>query len=137
MFLSHASEDKDDIARPLAMALRRRGLRVWFDEFELRIGDKLIAKLNAGINASRFGILVFSKNFFGKDWTEFELNTLETMAVTDDYILFPILHNISVEELRAYRASLATIIARSTATHTTEEIAIEIHEIILESRMLE
>ena len=107
VFLSHASEDKDDIARPLALALRQRGLRVWFDEFELRIGDKLIAKLNAGINASQFGILVFSKNFFGKDWTEYELNTLETMAVTDDYILFPILHNISAEELRAYRASLA------------------------------
>ena len=137
VFLSHASEDKDDIARPLALALRQRGLRVWFDEFELRIGDKLIAKLNAGINASRFGILVFSKNFFGKDWTEYELNTLETMAVTDNYILFPILHNISAEELRAYRASLATIIARSTATYTIEEIAIEIHEIILESRMLE
>lgn len=137
VFLSHASEDKDDIARPLALALRQRGLRVWFDEFELRIGDKLIAKLNAGINASRFGILVLSKNFFGKDWTEYELNTLETMAVTDDYILFPILHNISAEELRAYRASLATIIARSTATYTIEEIAIEIHEIILESRMLE
>ncbi len=103
----------------------------------MRIGDKLIAKLNAGMNASQFGILVLSQNFFGKNWTEYELNTLETMAVTDDYILFPILHNISADELRAYRASLATIIARSTATYTIEEIAIEIHEIILESRMLE
>lgn len=136
VFLSHASEDKDDIARPLALALRRRGLRVWYDEFELRIGDNLIAKLNAGINASRFGILVLSKDFFGKDWTEYELNTLESLAVTEDYILFPIWHNISVEELKAYRASLANIFARSTATHTIEEIAIEIHEIILESSML-
>ena len=137
VFLSHASEDKEDIARPLALALQQRGLRVWFDEFELRIGDKLIAKLNAGMNASQFGILVLSQNFSGKNWTEYELNTLETMAVSDDYILFPILHNISADELRAYRASLATIIARSTATYTIEEIAIEIHEIILESRMLE
>lgn len=136
VFLSHASEDKDDIARPLALALQRRGLKVWFDEFELRIGDNLIAKLNAGINSSRFGILVLSKNFFGKNWTEYELNTLESMAVTEEYILFPIWHNISVEELRAYRASLANIIARSTATYTIEEIAIEIHEIIRESNML-
>ncbi len=137
VFLSHASEDKDDVARPLALALRQRGLRVWYDEFELRIGDNLIAKLNAGINASRFGILVLSKAFFGKDWTEYELNTLESLTVTEDYILFPIWHNISVEELRAYRASLANIFARSTATHTIEEIAIEIHEIIHESSVLE
>ena len=37
IFLSHASEDKDDVARPLALLLQKLGLRVWFDEFELRI----------------------------------------------------------------------------------------------------
>ncbi|MCY3575374.1 MAG: toll/interleukin-1 receptor domain-containing protein [Chloroflexi bacterium] len=136
VFLSHASEDKEDVARPLALALRQRGLRVWYDEFEFRIGDNLIAKLNTGINSSRYGILVLSKDFFGKDWTEYELNTLESLTVTEDYILFPILHNVSVNELRAHRASLANIFSRSTATHTVEEIAIEIHEVILESSML-
>lgn len=50
VFLSHASEDKDDVARPLALLLQERGLRVWYDEFELRIGDNLVAKLNAGMN---------------------------------------------------------------------------------------
>lgn len=136
VFLSHASEDKDDVARPLALLLQERGLRVWYDEFELRIGDNLVAKLNAGMNSSRFGILVLSKDFFGKDWTEFELNTLESLAITEDYILFPIWHNISVEEVRAYRASLANIIARSTATHTIEAIATEIQEIILQKTLL-
>jgi len=136
VFLSHASEDKVQVARPLALMLQERGLRVWYDEFELRIGDNLIAKLNAGMNSSRFGILVLSNDFFGKNWTEYELNTLEYMAVTQEFILFPVLHNISVEELRAYRASLANIVARSTATHTIEEIAIEIHEIILQRTLL-
>ena len=137
VFLSHASEDKDDVARPLALMLQERGLRVWYDEFELRIGDNLVAKLNAGMNSSRFGILVLSQDFFGKNWTEYELNTLESMAITQDYVLFPVWHNISVEALREYRASLANIFGRSTASHTIEEIAIEIHEIIHESSMLE
>ncbi|MXX51237.1 MAG: toll/interleukin-1 receptor domain-containing protein, partial [Chloroflexi bacterium] len=99
VFLSHASEDKEDVARPLALALRQRGLRVWYDEFEFRIGDNLIAKLNTGINSSRYGILVLSKDFFGKDWTEYELNTLESLTVTEEYILFQILHNVSVNDL--------------------------------------
>ena len=64
VFLSHASEDKDDVARPLAIALQGHGLRVWYDEFELNIGDNLVTKLNAGIRNSRFGILVLSKTFF-------------------------------------------------------------------------
>ena len=38
VFISHASEDKDNVVRPLAEALRRAGLRVWLDEFELKLG---------------------------------------------------------------------------------------------------
>ena len=41
IFISHASEDKDDLVRPLAEQLRPRGLRVWFDETELKLGDSL------------------------------------------------------------------------------------------------
>ena len=130
VFLSHASEDKDDVARPLALRLQELGLRVWFDEFELRIGDNLVAKLNAGINGSRFGILILSKDFFGKNWTEHELNTLENLAVTENRVLFPIWHNITVVELRTYRTSLTNIFARNTAIHTIEEIANEIHGVI-------
>ena len=43
VFISHASEDKDNVARPLAQALRAEGYRVWFDEFTLTVGDGLRA----------------------------------------------------------------------------------------------
>jgi hypothetical protein len=36
LFISHASEDKDALVRPLAESLRDLGLSVWYDEFELR-----------------------------------------------------------------------------------------------------
>lgn len=39
VFISHASEDKDDFVRHLAESLRRSGLRVWFDELTLTVGD--------------------------------------------------------------------------------------------------
>ena len=130
VFLSHASEDKDDVARPLALRLQELGLRVWFDEFELRIGDNLVAKLNAGINGSRSGILVLSKDFFDKNWTRYELDTLENLWVTQNRVLFPVWHNITVEEIRSFRASLANIYALSTATDTIEEIANEIYEVV-------
>ncbi len=134
VFLSHASEDKDDVARPLALQLQERQLRVWYDEFEFRIGDNIVEKLNNGINSSRFGILILSKSFvdMAKQWTKHELDTLEGLYVTEDRVMFPIWHNISVKEIRAFRASLAIIFARSTATHTLEEIAKEIHEVIMD-----
>lgn len=131
LFLSHASEDKDDVARPLALALQEHGLSVWYDEFELRIGDNLVAKLNAGIRDSRFGILVLSKTFFAKQWTIHELNMLERLWVTENHMLFPVWHDITLEEIWAYRAWLANIIGRRTDMYTIEEIADEIYEAIL------
>jgi len=130
VFLSHASEDKDDVARPLALNLQALGLSVWYDETELRIGDNLVATLSAGIKASRFGILILSKAFFAKRWTMHELDMLENLWVTENRVLFPIWHNITVEEIKSYRASLANIVARRTETFTVEEIADEIHQVI-------
>ena len=49
VFISHASEDKDEIVRPLANALRSEGLEVWYDEFSLRIGDSLRRKIDHGL----------------------------------------------------------------------------------------
>ena len=134
-FLSHATEDKEDVARPLAEALTERGLSIWYDEFELRTGDSLVENLTAGIRASRFGILVLSPAFFAKRWTMYELNQLEHLAVTENLGLFPIWHNITGAEIRAIRVSLADIVARSTATHSIEAIAKEFHETISSLRV--
>lgn len=42
--LSHASEDKEDFVRHLAKNLSNAGCRVWYDEFELKLGDSLRKK---------------------------------------------------------------------------------------------
>jgi hypothetical protein len=39
VFICHASEDKETVARPLAAALQARGWTVWLDELKLQIGD--------------------------------------------------------------------------------------------------
>ena len=78
VFISHASEDKEGVVRPLAHVLRRGGLKVWYDEFELRIGDSLRRKIDMGLARSRFGVVVLSRSFFGKGWTNYELDGLVT-----------------------------------------------------------
>ena len=55
VFISHASEDKESIARPLAEALILAGFLVWFDEYELRIGDSLRGKIDEGLASARYG----------------------------------------------------------------------------------
>ncbi|MBG6188208.1 TIR domain-containing protein [Flavobacterium sp. CAN_S2] len=62
-FISHASEDKDDIVRSLADSLKENGFEVWYDEFELKIGDSLRKKIDSGLINSRFGIVIISPSF--------------------------------------------------------------------------
>ena len=130
VFISHASEDKDAVVRPLAEALRQGGLDVWYDEFELKIGDSLRRKIDSGLARSRFGVVVLSNDFIKKGWTNYELDGLVTRAVSGEQVLLPIWHNITKKELIAFSPSLADKLARSTATHTVEEIAAEIVEVI-------
>jgi hypothetical protein len=66
IFLSHASEDKTPIARPLYMALRKAGVNVWFDEAELTLGDSLRRKIDDGLAHCRFGVVILSPNFFAR-----------------------------------------------------------------------
>lgn len=130
VFISHASEDKKDVVRPLANALVERGLRVWYDEFELKIGDSLRRKIDRGLSKSRFGIVVLSKSFIRKGWTNYELDGIISKANTGEQVLLPIWHGITKKEVLDFSPSLADKVARNTASYTVEEIADEIAELI-------
>jgi hypothetical protein len=101
VFIAHASEDKDELVRPLAHALVKRGLSVWYDEFELKVGDSLRAKIDEGLANSHFGIVVFSPSFFGKSWPPNELSALFALEDGGRRRILPIWHRISKEEVAA------------------------------------
>lgn len=130
VFISHASEDKDEIVRSLAQSLQDKGLKVWFDEQTLRIGDSLRQKIDAGLANSKVGLVVLSPAFLKKGWTNYELDGIVTRAVSKEQIMLPIWHNITKQQVINFSPSLADKVARSTATHTIDEIAYEITDLI-------
>jgi hypothetical protein len=130
VFISHASEDKDAIVRSLANALSEKGLRVWYDEFTLRIGDSLRQKIDRGLATSRVGLVVLSPAFIAKGWTNYELDGIVSRAVSGEQILLPIWHEITKQQVLEFSPSLADKVARSTATHTVDEIATEIADLL-------
>ncbi len=131
VFISHASEDKENFVRPLANALIKKSLNVWYDEMTLRIGDSLRQKIDKGLANSRVGLVVLSPSFIEKGWTNYELDGIITKAVSGEQILLPIWHNITKQQVIDFSPSLADKVARSTATHTIEEIAKEISELLI------
>src|SRR6266516_1350463 len=72
--LSHSSKDKA-VVRTVAERLRADGLRVWFDEWEIKPGDSIPAKIEEGLEQSRVLVLCMSANAFGSDWAQLEAGT--------------------------------------------------------------
>ena len=113
VFISHASEDKAEVARPLAEALTAEGVSVWFDEFELRLGDKLRERIEDGLRKSRFGVVILSHRFFSKRWPQLELDGLFALEVGSKRIL-PVWHQISADDVRQYSPIVSERLAVST-----------------------
>ena len=76
VFISYASEDQSIVAKPLADALTKFGLRVWFAPFVLQVGDSLSRTIDRGLAESEYGIIVVSTAFLDKSWPEYELRGL-------------------------------------------------------------
>jgi hypothetical protein len=115
VFLCHASEDKDSFVRPLANALRAEGLRVWFDEFTLRVGAGLRRSIDKGLQESKFGAVVISPSFFQKQWPQRELDGLIAKEIDDRRVILPVWHNVSQKEVREHSITLADRIAANSA----------------------
>ncbi len=127
VFISHASEDKASVARPLAQQLEASGLRVWFDETQLKVGDSLRAKIDEGLAQSRFGVVVLSPAFFSKRWPQRELAGLVARDVIENRVILPVWHNISAVEVAAVSPTLADTVAAST-TNGISKVAEQILE---------
>nr|WP_281492473.1 toll/interleukin-1 receptor domain-containing protein [Wohlfahrtiimonas chitiniclastica] len=130
VFISHASEDKEEFVRQFVNALTNKGLKVWYDEFTLKIGDSLRQKIDRGLAKSRVGLVILSPSFIAKGWTNYELDGMVTRNISGEQVLLPIWHKLTKQDVIDFSPSLADKVARSTATHTVEEIANEIADLI-------
>lgn len=114
VFISHASEDKDKIAAPLADELQRRGLRIWYDDFSLELGDSLRRSIDAGLAQSRFGVIILSPQFFTKHWPQRELDGLTSREVSGKKVILPVWHGVTHTDVAAHSPLLADRLAVST-----------------------
>ena len=130
LFISHASEDKAGIVRSLVDALEREGVNVWYDEFQLRIGDSLRRKIDAGLARSRFGMVVVSHAFFAKTGPSTSSTASSPWRWRAANGSFPVWHEITKDEVLDHSPSLADKVALSTAIYTVDEIAEEVAAVI-------
>lgn len=114
LFISHATEDKAGFVEPLVAALGD-GLSVWYDRSIFKLGDSIRDKIDEGLAGTRFGVVVLSRHYAQKTWTQRELSALMVKENTGEKVILPIWHGLSATEVAELFPTLADRFAVSSA----------------------
>ena len=135
LFISHASEDKESFVRSLVRSLTNEGLSVWFDEFELQIGDSLRQRIDEGLSRSRYGLVIFSPAFFEKHWTQYEMDGLIARQMAGERVILPIWHRLTRDEIAQQSPSLTDIVSLNSSNDPVEAIASKVAAVVKRSTL--
>ncbi|MFT3727193.1 MAG: reverse transcriptase domain-containing protein [Terricaulis sp.] len=91
VFLSHASEDKDKIARPIFEACGKLGLKVFLDEAHIGWGQSFTQKINTALGSARTVLAVISSTSVAKEWPIVEVNTALSLEVSGQKKVVPLI----------------------------------------------
>ena len=97
-FLCHATEDKAIVER-LARALMAAGIDTFFDQWEIRAGDSLRQRIDAGIEGCTDFVVVLSSVSIRKPWVNAELDAGFVRRLSDQLRLIPLRVGLSPEQL--------------------------------------
>lgn len=113
----------------LAKSLSSAGVKVWYDEFSLSVGDSLSKSIDRGLARSKFGVIVLSEHFISKPWPDYELRGLVSKEIGKDKVILPIWHEISRDKVLDFSPSLADKLALNTSIGLSK-IAVELIRVI-------
>lgn len=106
-FVSYATANRPFV-KNLADTLIRFHLDVWYDEYEIKLGESIWGKINEGLAACDWGVVVLTHQFFNRSWTKKELAALATM-LGEDGRMIPVFHKITPEEVGTYQPLLRDV----------------------------
>lgn len=100
VFISHSSKDKQ-FARWIAVDLKNAGHRIWFDEWDIKVGESIPRKIGHGLDACDYVAVVLSKHavesrwveneWHAKYWDEIEKNKVMVLPVLKEGCTIPTL----------------------------------------------
>lgn len=137
VFISHASEDKEEVARPLARALESRGVSVWIDELSIAWGEPIRRAIDDGIANCAFGVVIVSPSFMRKQWTQAELDGLfgRQMGSPGGHgFILPLWHRVTADDVQRELPMIAGLKALNTAVTSVESIADDLTELVGSAR---
>jgi hypothetical protein len=129
IFLCHAWDDRQGVAKELHDLLESRGVSVWFSEKDVALGTPLLREIDKGLAKSRVGIVLVTpallRRLQGESIADKELSVLLAREQ-----LVPIVHGTTYEALREVSPLLGSRTGLSTAENPMADVAAKLAELV-------
>jgi hypothetical protein len=129
IFLCHAWDDRQGVAKQLHDLLESRGVSVWFSEKDVGLGASLLREIDKGLAKSRVGIVLVTPALLLRLPLE-SIADKELSALLARERLVPIVDETTYEDLREVSPLLASRSGLSTAEDTMADIAAKLAELV-------
>jgi hypothetical protein len=128
-FLCHAWDDRQGSAKELHELLEARGVKVWFSEKDIELGEPFLREIDRGLARSKVGIVLVTPNFL-KSIKGQKIADKELSVLLHGGKLIPIIHGTTFEALNEESPMLASRNGLNTAENTMTEVAIKLADLV-------
>jgi predicted nucleotidyltransferase len=98
VFLSYASEDRP-VASRIATSLFDAGIEVFFDDWEMRAGDSIRERIDAGLGRCTHFIVLLTPHSIGKAWVRAEMDAAFVRRVEGECRFIPLRQGLPAADL--------------------------------------
>lgn len=132
-FISHDSRDKEAVAKKIAIGLQRMICPVWYDEFNLKLGNNLRESIEKGLKECKKCILVLSPNFISNNgWTKAEFESIFTRQILEEQkLVLPIWYKVTKQQVYDYSPSLLNVKGVDWELLGEEEVCRQIYNVVM------
>lgn len=130
VFLCHAWDDRQGVAKELHDLLVSHGVSVWFSEKDVGLGVPLMRAIDKGLANSRIGLVLVTPALLRRLPSE-GIADKELSALLAREQLVPIVHNTTYEALRNVSPLLASRSGLSTGEDSMKNVAAKLAELVI------
>lgn len=129
VFLCHAWDDRQGAAKELHDLLEARGVKVWFSEKDIALGEPFLREIDRGLAKSRVGIVLVTPNFL-KRIHGHSIADKELSVLLHGGKLVPIIHGTTFNQLNEESPMLASRNGLNTAEDSMAVVATKLADLV-------
>ena len=121
LFISFSAKDRYDIVQPIVYHLKNYGINIWYDRYEMVMGDNRFKKnIDEGAGKCGYALIILSPNTADSLCAAEEIKILESRYDKKEIVIFPVLYELNPRDIPSQFAWVKELIFkevdRSTGT---------------------